>query len=87
MVFLPVDKLFAGGQALEGLDQDFVVQLSKRKNYLDLKRRIVDCLNAKNNTKILETDVRLWKFSEDKAKLIEACMSISQKDGRIEVDS
>eukprot|EP00347_Sterkiella_histriomuscorum_P018454 403345455 len=87
VVFLPVDKLFAGGRALEGLEQDFIVQLSKRKNYLDLKRRIVDCLNAKNNTKILETDVRLWKFSENKVKLIEACMSISQKENRIEVDS
>ena len=70
-------NLFKGGEALQGLDTVFNVQISKRKNYLDLKRRIVDCLNAKSGQKILETDVRLWKLSDSKDRLVEACNYVS----------
>lgn len=73
IVILPVSKLTAGGDALIGLDAEFNVQISKRKSYLDLKRRIVDCVNAKFGWKIAETDVRLWKYSDIKEKLVDAC--------------
>lgn len=54
---------------------------------MDLKKRIVDALNAKYGLEITDGDVRLWKFSNNKDILIEACNKISVKDERIEVDS
>lgn len=79
-------KLFAGGEELLSLETEYNVQISKRKNYLDLKKRIVDCVNAKFGWNVAEGDVRLWKFSDTKEKLVETCRQISQND-RIEVDS
>jgi len=60
--------------------------MSKRKNYLDLKRRIADCINAKYNLSLTDSDLRFWKFSDTKEKLVEACQEISQKN-KIEIDS
>jgi hypothetical protein len=47
--------------------------LSKRKNYLDLKRRLVDAINAKYNLSITDGDIRLWKYGDEKEKLVDAC--------------
>lgn len=64
--------------------------MSKKRNYLDLKRRITDCLNAlhgrSEDNLIKETDLRLWKFAGRKEELLETCTKISNKDDRIEVD-
>jgi hypothetical protein len=68
------------------MDLEFNVQLSKRKNYLDLKKRLADCVNAKYNLNLTDTDIRIWRFSDDKDKLVEACKEISERN-RIEVDS
>lgn len=46
LVVLPVKRLAQGGDQLAQLETVFNVQLSKKKQYLDLKRRIADCLNA-----------------------------------------
>jgi len=47
--------------------------LSKRKNYLDLKRRLIDCIKAKDGLNLTDGDVRLWKFTDTKEKLVHAC--------------
>ena len=49
VVVLPASRLYSGGAQLEGLDIEYNVQIAKRKGYLDLKRRIVDCINADGN--------------------------------------
>ena len=54
---------------------------------MELKRRIVDCLNARHGWKIEETDVRLWKFSDVKEKLVDACQQISQRDSMEDVEN
>ena len=46
VVLLPASKLIAGGEELKALETIYTVQLSKRKTYLDLKKRIVDSINA-----------------------------------------
>jgi hypothetical protein len=85
IVLLPVTKLYAGGEQLLNLDEEFNVQLSKRRNYSDLKKRIVDCINARNGTSLTDSDIRLWKFSDHKEKLVDACKEISERN-KIEVD-
>jgi len=87
LVFLPVSKLYAGGEQLLGLDEEFNIQISKRKNYLDLKRRILDAVNHKFQLAICEGDLRLWKFGDEKGRLVDACQQVSQREERIEVDS
>jgi hypothetical protein len=42
---LPCTRLFKGGEQLLELNAQYKVQISKRKGYLDLKKRIADCLN------------------------------------------
>jgi hypothetical protein len=54
---------------------------------LDLKKRLVDCVNARFGWQVGEGDVRLWRFTETKERLVEACRHISQNGDRIEVDS
>lgn len=85
-MILPVSRLYEGGESLIGLDEEFLIQISKKKSYFDLKKRIVDAINAKYGLQITDGDVRLWKFSNEKNVLVEACSQISLKD-RIEVDS
>lgn len=46
VVILPCARLMAGGEQLLELNVQYKVQISKRKGYLDLKKRIADCLNA-----------------------------------------
>lgn len=59
------------------------MQLSKRNKYSDLKKRIVDCINAQReklqveSATITEADVRLWKFSDDKKTLVDSCSNVS----------
>lgn len=84
VVILPVSLLLEGGDELNQLDQilNFNLQLSKRKSYSDLKKRIADCINAAQATfaidhPITENDIRLWKFSDNKERLIEQCKKIS----------
>ncbi len=63
------------------------MQISKRKGYLDLKRRIADCINANYGKYLVATrdqpltdaDVRLWKFSGEKLHLVDACEDIRKK--------
>jgi len=55
-----------------------VVQLSKRKNYLELKRRLADSLNGKFNLSLVDTDIRLWKYTDNKDILVNACLQISK---------
>lgn len=45
VVVLPCTRLFKGGEQLLELNAQYKVQISKRKGYLDLKKRIADCLN------------------------------------------
>lgn len=46
VVILPTSKLYQGGNALQGLETEYKIQLSKRMKYSDLKKRLVDCINA-----------------------------------------
>jgi len=43
---------------------EYNVQISKRCNYGDLKKRIADCLSAMHGVQINETQLRLWKIGE-----------------------
>jgi hypothetical protein len=52
--------------------------LSKRKGYLELKRRLADCINLKYNLNIVDSDLRIWRFADDKEKLVKACLDISK---------
>ena len=87
VVVLPASRLYSGGAQLEGLDIEYNVQIAKRKGYLDLKRRIVDCINSDGNKYLVargqqpltEVDIRLWKFSGEKLHLVDACEEISKK--------
>jgi hypothetical protein len=74
---LPTSNLYKGGEALLNLEKEYNVQISKRKNYSDLKKRITDCLNAGNFKGLTENDIRIWKFSDMKEKLVESCQAIS----------
>lgn len=74
LVVLPCSRLFEGGDLLAGLETEYKVQLGKRCKYGDLKKRIVDCINANkeklkltdSGVPITEADIRLWKFSDQK---------------------
>ena len=46
VVILPASRLYVGGEQLLGLDTEFKVQISKRCKYIDLKKRLADCINA-----------------------------------------
>ena len=72
-----------GGEQLLQLDSEFQVQLSKRLKYGDLKKRIADCINQSKDSyqleaPITEEDIRLWKFADNKEKLVEQCSLVSQ---------
>lgn len=43
---LYTNQLFLGGKSLEQLDVAYNIQLSRRKNYTDLKKRLVDHLHT-----------------------------------------
>ena len=87
VVILPSSRLYAGGEQLQGLNVQYNVQIFKRKGYLDLKRRIVDCLNAdfgkyligRDQQPLTDTDIRLWKFSDEEPHLVDACYDISKR--------
>ena len=61
------------------MNREWRIQISKRKNYSDLKKRIVDCLVAQGLKDVTESDVRLWKFSEAEERLRDACKQITNK--------
>lgn len=48
VVMLPCTRLYTGGEELLELNVQYKVQISKRKGYLDLKKRIADCLNSQS---------------------------------------
>lgn len=75
---LSANKLYQGGPDLLSENYEFIVQMSKRKGYLDLKRRIADCINLKENLNLIDTDLRIWRFADDKEKLVNACVEISK---------
>ena len=72
-MILPVSNLYEGGDKLEKLDKEYNIQISKRKGYGDLKKRLVDVIKANFLENITENDIRLWKFSDTKERLVESC--------------
>ena len=73
------------------MEKEYIVQLPKKSKYGEVKKRIADCINAARvkfvgtesdgNTPFADTDIRLWKFSDQKEKLIDSCKQIStQRD-------
>lgn len=86
IVVLPTHRLYQGGDALAGLEKDFLIQLPKKSKFIDVKKRIVDCINAANEkligknlaTPITDADIRLWKFSDQSAEtLTNSCIKVS----------
>jgi len=76
VVILPASRLYVGSEQLLGLDTEFKVLISKRCKYIDLKKRLADCINAQRErfqigAPITEADIRLWKFSDTKEKLVD----------------
>lgn len=66
------------------------MQISKRKGYGDLKKRLADCINADpekffaQKAPIADADIRIWKYSDEKEKLVSSCGLISY--GRNQTD-
>lgn len=84
---LPSSRLLKGGEAIVPLDKEYQIQLGKRCKYNDLKKRIVDCINASKSkfgiaetaSQLADTDIRLWKFADQKEVLLEKVALISNQ--------
>jgi hypothetical protein len=58
---------------------EYVLQMSKKRGYGDLKKRVADCLSAMHGTEIKESEIRMWKTTDKLDTLIESCEKFTNK--------
>ncbi len=66
---------------------EYVLQMSKKRGYADLKKRVADCLTAMHGQEIKESDIRMWKTTDKLDTLIESCSKITNKSEEMSNDS
>mmetsp|Transcript_23219 Transcript_23219/g.17654 ORF Transcript_23219/g.17654 Transcript_23219/m.17654 type:complete len:183 (+) Transcript_23219:518-1066(+) len=59
---------------------EFKLQISKKKNFAELKKRVADCLSARFGQKVETDQIRMWRFAEKNEVLIERCQKLSLPD-------